>query len=169
MEILRTERLRLREFTPADADFVLGLLNEPGWLENINDPGVRTPQEALTWMEGRFFEPYRAQGHGFWAVERLEDGQLLGLCGLFRRPVLDGPDLGYALRRVHEGQGYALEAAQACVQHARTALRWPELLAITKPGNVRSPGLLTKLGFVAEGERQLEGYDGPSSFWRMVL
>jgi [ribosomal protein S5]-alanine N-acetyltransferase len=48
-------------------------------------------------------------------------------------------------------------------------LRWPELLAITKPSNVRSQALLSKLGFVAEGERQLEGYDGPSSFWRMVL
>lgn len=152
-----------------DADFMVGLLNEPGWKQNINDPGVHDREAALAWMEARFFEPYRNQGHGFWAVERLSDGELLGLCGLFRRLVLEGPDLGYALRQAHEGKGYALEAARGCVQYARNALGWHELLAITKPSNARSQGLLIKLGFVAEGERQLEGYDGPSSCWRLLL
>ncbi|WP_409890284.1 hypothetical protein [Inhella sp.] len=52
------------------------------------------------------------------------------------------------------------------MQHARAGLRWPD---ITKPGNVRSQGLLSKLVFVAKGERQLEGDNGPSNCWRLPL
>src|SRR5574343_1382565 len=38
MEVLRTERLRLRWFGLADAPFMLGLLNEPAWIQHIYDP-----------------------------------------------------------------------------------------------------------------------------------
>ncbi len=169
MHILSTERLHLREAAPADAPFLLRLINEPGWHRYINDPGVRTLEQALEWMEGRLLKSYREQGFGFWLVERQADGELLGLCGLFRRPVLEGPDLGYALLAEHEGQGYALEAAAGCVQHAREHLGWAELLAITSPENPRSHALLRRLGFAEEGLRQLEGYTEPSRLWRLAL
>ena len=104
MHILRTQRLLLREFTPLDAPFLLRLVNEPGWIRNINDPGVRTVDDALAWAEGRLFKAYREQGHGFWAVQREADGELLGMCGLFKRAGLPEPDIGYALLAAHEGQ-----------------------------------------------------------------
>ena len=169
MHILDTERLALREFTPLDAPFLLRLVNEPGWLRNINDPGVRTLDEALAWAEGRLFKAYRELGHGFWAVERREDGVLVGMCGLFKRPALPEPDLGYALLAEHEGRGYALEAARACVAHAREALDWTTLMAITALDNERSTSLLAKLGFVEQGQQQLEGYDGPSRVFQLNL
>jgi RimJ/RimL family protein N-acetyltransferase len=169
MHILDTERLSLREFTPLDAPFLLRLINEPGWIRNINDPGVRTAEEALAWAEGRLFKAYRELGHGFWAVQRREDGVLLGMCGLFKRPALPEPDLGYALLAEHEGRGYALEAARACVAHARDVLGWPVLMAITAVDNPRSTGLLAKLGFVEQGQEQLEGYDEPSRVFRLAL
>ena len=134
---------------------MLRLINEPGWHRYIADPGVRTLEQALEWMEGRLFKVYREQGHGFWLVERKADGLLIGLCGLFRRAVLPGPDLGYALLAEHEGQGYAFEAAQGCVAHAREGLGWPRLLAITSAENPRSHALLRKLGFADDGLQQL--------------
>jgi len=169
MHILDTQRLSLREFTPQDAPFLLRLVNEPGWIRNINDPGVRTVDEALVWAEGRLFKAYRELGHGFWAVERREDGVLVGMCGLFRRPALPEPDLGYALLAEHEGRGYALEAARACVAHAKAVLGWPVLMAITAVDNPPSVALLAKLGFVEGPQQQLEGYDGPSRVFRLAL
>lgn len=169
MQILSTARLSLREFTPLDAPFLLRLVNEPGWIRNINDPGVRTVEQALSWAEGRLFKAYRELGHGFWALERREDGVLVGMCGLFKRAALPEPDLGYALLAEHEGQGYALEAARGCVAHARDRLGWPTLMAITAVDNPRSVALLTKLGFVEQGQEQLEGYDDPSRVFRLVL
>ncbi|HEY0955037.1 MAG TPA: GNAT family N-acetyltransferase [Roseateles sp.] len=169
MHILDTTRLSLREFTPLDAPFLLRLVNEPGWIRNINDPGVRTLDDALSWAEKRLFAPYRELGHGFWAVQRREDGALVGMCGLFKRAVLPEPDLGYALLAAHEGQGYALEAARGCVAHARERLGWRTLMAITAVDNPRSVGLLGKLGFVEQAQEWLEGYNEPSRVFRLAL
>lgn len=169
MHILDTQRLSLREFTPLDAPFLLRLVNEPGWIRNINDPGVRSVGDVLDWAEGRLFKAYRELGHGFWAVQRREDGALVGMCGLFKRPALPEPDLGYALLAEHEGHGYALEAARGCVAHARDALGWTTLMAITALDNPRSMGLLAKLGFVEQGQQLLEGYEGPSRIFRLAL
>lgn len=169
MHILDTERLALREFTPQDAPFLLRLVNEPGWIRNINDPGVRTEAEALAWAEGRLLKAYRELGHGFWAMQRRDDGVLVGMCGLFKRPALPEPDLGYALLAEHEGRGYALEAARGCVAHAREVLGWRTLMAITALDNPRSVGLLTRLGFVEQGQEQLEGYNEPSRVFRLGL
>lgn len=169
MHILDTERLALREFTPLDAPFLLELLNEPGWIRNISDPGLRTPGDALAWAEGRLFKAYRELGHGFWAVQRRSDGVLVGMCGLFKRPALPEPDLGYALLARHEGQGYALEAARGCVAHAKQVLGWRTLMAMTAIDNPPSVALLGKLGFVEEGQKQLEGYNEPSRVFRLAL
>ena len=169
MQILSTERLALREFTPLDAPFLLRLVNEPGWIRNINDPGVRTLDDALAWAEGRLFKAYRELGHGFWAVQRQADGALVGMCGLFKRAALPEPDIGYALLAEHEGQGYAMEAARACVVHARQVLGWRALMAITAVDNARSVALLGKLGFEELGQEQLEGYSEPSRVFRLSL
>jgi len=169
MHILDTQRLSLREFTPLDAPFLLELLNEPGWIRNISNPGLRTPDDALAWAEGRLFKAYRELGHGFWAVQRRSDGVLVGMCGLFKRPALPEPDLGYALLARHEGQGYALEAARGCVAHAKQVLGWRTLMAMTAIDNPPSVALLGKLGFVEEGQKQLEGYNEPSRVFRLAL
>ena len=169
MHILDTDRLSLREFTPQDAPFLLRLVNEPGWIRNINNPGVRTLDDALAWAEGRLFKAYRELGHGFWAVQRRAGGELVGMCGLFKRPALPEPDIGYALLAEHEGCGYALEAARGCVAHARDVLGWQTLMAITAVDNPGSVALLGKLGFVEQGVEQLEGYEGPSRVFRLAL
>ncbi|MDN3918900.1 GNAT family N-acetyltransferase [Roseateles violae] len=165
MEILRTERLRLRQFTPADADFMLALVNDPDWHRNINDPGVRDREQALAWMETRLFEPYQRLGHGFWAVERLSDGQLIGMCGLFKRDSLPEVDVGYALAAPFRGQGYAREAAGACLAYGREQLGLRRILAIIAPDNTPSARVLESIGMVAQGVQQLDAQTGPSMLY----
>jgi len=165
MQILETDRLRLRWFRPDDAAFLLGLINEPAWITGIRDSGVRSEAAALEWMQGRLIEPYWRDGHGFWMVERRSDAEPLGLCGIFKRDTLPLPDLGYGLAARHAGQGYAREAACACLDYAQQVLGRTELLAITSPTNEASKRLLRDLGFVDEGLTE-DGPDGPSLNWR---
>ncbi|MBH9578458.1 GNAT family N-acetyltransferase [Inhella proteolytica] len=165
MQILDTERLRLRWFRPEDAGFLLGLINEPAWIAGIRDSGVRTEEAARDWMQGRLLDPYWRLGHGFWMVERKADGEPLGMCGIFKRDTLPLPDLGYGLRAIHAGQGYAREAARACLDYARRVLGRDELLAITSPTNEASNRLLRDLGFAEEGVTE-GGPDGPTLNWR---
>ena len=66
MIVLETNRLVLRELTIADAPFICALLNEPSYLTNIGDRGVRTVEQAATFIEARFVASYRAHGYGHW-------------------------------------------------------------------------------------------------------
>jgi len=166
MEILTTKRLRLREFTPGDAVFIVELVNDPDWHRYINDPGVRDEAGALIWMESRLFEPYRRYGHGFWAVERLDSGELLGMCGIFKRDSLPLPDVGYGFVPRARGQGFAREAAAACLQHGRERLGMTAILAITALDNDASGRLLESIGMREQGIELLSGYEEPSRVFR---
>ena len=166
MLILTTERLRLRWFNEEDAEFVCELLNTPGWLQMIGDRGVRTPEDARRWITERLVANYRAQGFGFWAVERLSDGELLGMCGLVKRDVLPDVDLGYAFVPRAWGQGYAREAAQACLRHAFAPLGLTTVLAITAPENDRSGHLLEAIGMSFVETTTLDPEMGLSKLYR---
>ncbi len=166
MHVLSTERLSLREFSPADAAFILELVNDPDWHRFINNPGVADEAMALAWMEGRLFEPYRRDGHGFWAVERRDTGELIGMCGLFKREALPLPDLGYGFVRRGRGQGFAREAAAACLRHGHEHFGMQTILAITAEDNEASVDLLKSVGMVEQGIELLAGFDEPSRVFR---
>jgi RimJ/RimL family protein N-acetyltransferase len=161
MLILETERLRLRWFHPtdADADFMRALLNDPGWLANIGERNVRTRRQAKTWIATRHTATYGRLGFGFWAVERKSDGALMGMCGLIKRDTLMEADVGYALMPGFRGQGYAREAAAACVRYALDVLGLPEVWGITGPDNAASAGVLQQIGLRDAGITRLVGND----------
>jgi len=144
---LETPRLRLREFSIADAPFILRQLNEPSFIENIADRGIRDLQQAAVYLESGPISSYRAHGFGLWAVVEKYSGNLIGMCGLIKRPHLEHPDLGYAFLPERFGQGFAYEAGSTCLAAARSDFALPCLLAIVNPGNAPSRRLLEKLGF----------------------
>jgi RimJ/RimL family protein N-acetyltransferase len=148
---LTTERLRLRRMTAADADFYCQLLNDPDYIEQIADRGVRTPAEALENLQSGQFESYREHGFGLYVVERLADRVPLGMAGLVSRSFLPEVDIGYGFLPIGRGQGYAQEAARAVVTHAKDELGLHRLAAITSPGNEASIRLLLHLGFESAG------------------
>jgi RimJ/RimL family protein N-acetyltransferase len=159
MLILETERLRLRWFQPTatDADFLRALLNDPGWLANIGERHVRTRRQALAWIATRHTAPYGRMGFGFWAVERKADGRVMGMCGLVKRDSLMEVDVGYALMPDFRGQGYAREAAGACVRYALDVLGLPEVWGITGPDNAASAAVLQQAGLEDAGITRLVG------------
>ncbi|MDZ4376155.1 MAG: GNAT family N-acetyltransferase [Phenylobacterium sp.] len=163
MMVLETERLLLRDVEAGDADFMLELLNSPGFLENIGDRGVRDTSQALRYIEDRVLTSYREHGFGMWLAAEVKTGDPVGLAGLVRREGLDMPDVGYAFLPRAWGQGYAQEAAGAVVAHARDTLGIPRLAAITTPENFASMAVLRKLGFTLQGMIQLPGIEREST------
>jgi RimJ/RimL family protein N-acetyltransferase len=147
MEIFSTERLILREFTDADAAFVLRLLNEPSWLRFIGDRGVRTLADAEAYLTKGPRASYAQHGFGLWWVGRKADGVPLGMCGLLKRDTLQDVDVGYAFLPEFCGQGYAREAVAATLAHGRRAFGLKRIVAVTAPDNEPSIRLLGKLGF----------------------
>ena len=157
--VLETERLFLRPLTFDDAPFVLELLNDPDWLRFIGDKGVRTLEDARRYIETGPFESYTKNGFGMLLVERRTDRTPAGLCGLVRRDVLPGPDLGYAFLPAFRRQGYAVEAARAVLRFARETVGLERIHAITNPDNERSIRVLDHFGFRFERMLRLSEND----------
>lgn len=147
MIVLETERLRLRRISPDDAEFMLGLLNEPSFIRNIGDRGVRTPDEARAYILNGPVASYERFGFGLLLIELKDSGAPAGICGLIKRDALEDVDIGYALLPEFWSRGYALEAASAVTAYARERLGLRRVLAITDPDNQSSIRLLVKLGF----------------------
>lgn len=145
--VIETERLQLRQFTLADVPYILRQLNEPSFIENIADRGVRTLQQAEAYLQNGALASYENSGFGFWAVIEKTSSQIIGMCGLVKRDNLEHVDLGYAFLPEFFGQGFAFEAALACIQVAKTQFQLQQLLAIVNVENTASRKLLEKLGF----------------------
>ena len=150
MIVAETARLTLRHLDDADAPFLCRIFNEPSWLANIGDRGVRTADDATRYIENELRTKYATQGFGMYLVATRAPVQSVGVCGLFKRDALPAPDLGFALLPEYWGQGYAQEAATAVMNVARTQLGLPRLFAITSVNNDRSGHLLLGLGFKFE-------------------
>jgi len=148
---LETRRLVLREVLLTDAGFLLALLNDPSWLENIGDRGVRSLADAEKYIASNIRAHHQAHGYGMYALQPTSAAQPIGMCGLVRREFLPAPDFGVALLPDWVGQGYAAEAARAVMVHAADELGIRQLLAIVRPGNQRSVRLLERLGFRHQG------------------
>ena len=146
MRVLETDRLILRWLSADDAEFILGLLNEPSWLRFIGDRGVRTIEAARDYILKGPVEMYARLGFGVYAVELKEGGIPIGTCGLIKRDSLDDVDIGYSLLPQYWSKGYAFEAASAVMEYAKDVLSLKRIVAITTTDNHSSARLLEKLG-----------------------
>jgi len=150
--------------TLEDAAFFLRLLNEPSWLENIGDRGVRTVADAEGYIRNNIWAAYQAHGFGLYAVLLKPSPLPIGLCGLLKRDFLSSPDLGFALLPEYCGHGYAAEAVRAVLSHAQAELEIERVYAIVKPGNLRSVRLLGQFGFRRAGPCQIPQGDAVELF-----
>jgi RimJ/RimL family protein N-acetyltransferase len=158
MMILETDRLQLRMLTADDAPFILRLLNEPSFIQNIGDRGVRTIVDAQAYIQKGPLASYEKFGFGLWLIELKSEGTPIGICGLLKRDVLEDVDIGYALLPEFCSQGYAFESASAVMLYASEKLGLKRVVAVTNAANKSSIRLLEKMGF--KYERMVQLSDG---------
>jgi RimJ/RimL family protein N-acetyltransferase len=146
MIVLETERLLLRRFTIADAAFILEILNDPAFLQNVGDRKIRTVEDAENYLSSVMIKSYTQYGFGFYLVTLKATGQSIGTCGLVKRDALEHVDIGYAFLPAFRSRGYAYEAAAAVKVHAKDVAGLDKLVAIVNPSNQISIRILEKLG-----------------------
>jgi [ribosomal protein S5]-alanine N-acetyltransferase len=146
-EIVKSPRLRMRDLTTQDSGFLMELMNERPYIDNIGDRGIRSIEAAAHYIEDKYLASYVRNGFGLYLVELVDGATPIGICGLVKRDSLDHPDLGFAYQQRFWARGYAVEAANATVGYARDTLGLSYLYGVVSPGNTRSIHLLQKLGF----------------------
>jgi RimJ/RimL family protein N-acetyltransferase len=150
LTILETERLLLRQFSTEDAEFILELLNEPSFIRNIGDRGVRTIEGANSYILNGPVASYAKNGFGLYLVKLRETNESIGMCGLIQRDALEDVDIGYAFLPRFWSKGYAVESALAVKEYARNVIGLNHIVAITDPENEGSIRVLEKIGFQFE-------------------
>ena len=150
MNTLETERLSLRHLSANDANFLIELLNDPSFIQNIGDRGVRTVQDAQAYVQNGPAASYAKNGFGLDLVILKDTGEPIGICGLIKRAALDDVDIGYAFLPRHWSKGYAVEATSAVKQYAKDVIGLRRLVAIVDPLNAGSIRVLEKIGFTFE-------------------
>lgn len=151
MSLLETERLVLRKFHTDDAEFIVGLLNQPSFLRYIGDKEVRNIADAVQYIQTGPLASYERFGFGLYLVELKENGESIGMCGLLKRDSLPDVDVGFAFLPSFWSQGYAFESAAAVMNYGREVLGLRRIVAITSPDNDASIRLLEKIGLRFEG------------------
>ncbi|KPL69055.1 GCN5 family acetyltransferase [Erythrobacter sp. SG61-1L] len=144
-----TERLVLRDWN-GDRDW-------QEFFRHTNTPEVMRwlggvmQAEAVAAQRSRVETCSERNGHCFWLVERKDDGEVLGFCGLKRSDAPDSPTLGefevgWRLREDAWGQGYAKEAALASLAAGFESFGAQEIVALTIIENAPSWGLMKRIG-----------------------
>jgi RimJ/RimL family protein N-acetyltransferase len=159
--ILETPRLRLRAFREQDL---------AAWAKTMGDPEVvrhlgGTPfAREDTWR--RILSAvglWPMLGYGYWAVERKEEGDLIGQVGFsdFKRdmqPSIEGlPEAGWIFSPHAHGKGYASEAVTAALGWADQRLKAPVIPAIIDPDNAPSIRVAERCGFAEREEALYRG------------
>lgn len=119
--------------TADDLDVIADLLGDPGVMAYY--PAPKTRAESAEWI-ARMRDRYQQHGHALWIIET-HDGVVVGDCGITWQSVNDVPvlEVGYHVRRSMQRQGYATEAARACVDLVAQEFAPTLLTAIIHPEN----------------------------------
>lgn len=160
---LRTARLRLRPYRPADFDLLFEhLVLDPvvtGLWADYADPSLSVADKrAMAEGDlGAWIEEAIAAGLPTWVIEAADPGlgspgDFLGSAGIFPPQNAWGPEpeVGCLVVSGHHGRGVATEALAAVMDDARARLGISVVVAIVDEENGASIRLVDKLGFVLE-------------------
>jgi RimJ/RimL family protein N-acetyltransferase len=152
---IRTRRLVLRPWTPADAPAALAVFGEESvtrWLSPAMAL-VRSVDEMAS-IIGSWLDAPPPAPAGRWAVTSAADGRLLG--GVAVLPLPPGRtelEVGWQLDPSVWGLGYAAEAGHA-IAHRVFAAGVDELFAVVRPRNRRGVRTATSIGMEWVGETE---------------
>ena len=164
-----TDRLVLREFVIDDWPAVLAYQRDSRYLQFY--PWTERTEAAVRDFVGMFVDQQaeRPRRKFQFAITVLDDGRLIGNCGVRRKPANDWEaDIGYELAPVYWGRGYATEAAIAIVNFGFRELKLHRISSWCIADNAASARVLERVGLHLEGRlRENEYFKG--RWWDTLL
>lgn len=148
---LQTDRLILRPPALADIDRWTDMMSDPVTTQYIG--GVQP--RAMVWRAlAAMVGAWHLTGVSMFSVIRKSDGLWLGRIGPWCPDGWPGQEVGWSLHQDAQSQGYAKEAAIACMDYAVNTLQWQDIIHTIEPGNLASKKLAQRLGssFIGPGK-----------------
>jgi len=157
--ILETNRLILRTWTHEDADAAFMLWGNAEVMRFVGSSEPHKNVDATRrWLQWTI--AYQEK-HGFcrWAVVEMPSENIIGSCGFLFQDDESEIDLGYYLAPPFWGQGYATEAAKACLDYGFEKLKLNEIVATVDVRHLASQRVLEKIGFHFKEIRKADDMD----------
>lgn len=143
------------------------------------DPEVMHDQGPFSRIESdakldRYAANFERLGYGRMALES-SDGEFLGYVGIMpvappQAKVLGpGVEIGWRMVRCAWGQGLVTEAARAALDDGFARFGFPEVLSYTSPTNLRSQGVMRRLGLTRQAERDFTLESGGAAYRYVVF
>lgn len=154
--VIQTERLWLRELTLDDVDDVFAIIGDAETMKYY--PQKFSRDDALDWVK-RNLQRYRRDGFSLYAAELKASGEVIGDCGLIRQEVESESliEVAYHFRRDCWGNGYATEAAKACIAFAFEQLNATKVVSLIRPENMPSQRVAERNGMTVERQVMFHG------------
>ena len=151
MPEIETERLRLRMYTPEDADDHCRIASAPEFRTHFPSYYQPTRDKVLVGI-GRILEHWSLRGHGQWALELKGEGRMFGYCGLRFLPDTQEVELLYGIDSAYWGRGLTTEAARASLRYGFEKMKFERIMAVTAHANFGSRRVMEKAGLKYEKE-----------------
>jgi len=155
--VIETDRLLLRKFTEADARLLYELNLDPDVIRYTHDP-IADIAHARKVLNEVILPQYSLYNHGRWAVHLRSGLEFIGWCGLKYISDTNEVDLGYRFMKKFWGNGYATEAALACIKYGFAILNLQQIVGRALPANLGSVKVLEKCGMEFLHEEVVHGY-----------
>ncbi|WP_335936120.1 GNAT family N-acetyltransferase [Streptomyces sp. PTD5-9] len=152
--MIETERLSLRPLRLADADAFVELHADPRVNRFVGACSRQQALERLAAIERQWVE----RGHGLFAVHLGSSGEFVGRSGLNHWEEFGEVELGWTFRAEHWGNGYATEAARACLDRGFASLGDDYFTAYVRHGNDPSVRVAERLGFAPRRQDTVKGH-----------
>jgi len=155
--VIETDRLLLRRFTEHDAPLLYELNLDPEVIRYTHDP-MSDVEQARKLLTEVILPQYVLYNHGRWAVHLKSNLEFIGWCGLKYLSETNDVDLGYRFMKKFWGNGFATEAALACIEYGFVKLSLQQIFGRALPGNLPSIKVLEKCGMKYLHEEIVHGY-----------
>ncbi|WP_371493918.1 GNAT family N-acetyltransferase [Kitasatospora sp. NBC_00374] len=155
---LRTERLLLEPYVPADEEDFVTLFQDTRVSRWMGD-GPQSEAEDRALFARVFTKVYALNRFDVWAVRH--NGRLVGHAEIKPAAVVEGFEIIYALAVEAWGCGLGTEVADAVVDYGFTTLGLAEVHATVAESNLASLALLGRIGF--QHVRDIEEDDGSTT------
>jgi len=145
--LLTTERLGLRKWLDSDTQPFININKDPKVMKYF--PKTLTEAETIALVK-RINLHFDKNNFGLFAVEDKLTKQFLGFTGFaiptFNAPFMPSVEIGWRYKSDVWGQGFATEAARACLKYGFDTLNFDKVISFTSSINKISEIVMQKLG-----------------------
>jgi RimJ/RimL family protein N-acetyltransferase len=154
---LESDRLLLRDWIEDDFEPFAALNADETVMAHFPAPLGRAQSDSFA---KRIQQGLDHNGFGLYAVAVKATGGFIGFVGFsrvgFKAAFTPAVEIGWRLAYSAWGQGYATEAAKACLNHGFAKLGFQNLVSFTTRGNKRSIAVMERIGMTRNPDDDFE-------------